>query len=111
MHMKPHRVVPTRTLLTAYGLEFVAFSLYALVIHRTQPWYQKHHLTIVTVMLGIIGAGSVPMTLVRRYPTMSAQEYEDITVGAFWVSFVPMAMQQALRSAINGTRRDKLNRG
>jgi hypothetical protein len=106
--MKPSRVVPLSTLLTAYGLEFIAFCGYALLIHHVQPWYQKRHLTIIAVMLGILGAGSVPMTLVRRYPTMSGQEYEDLTVAAFWVSFVPMAAQQALRSVINGSRRSTL---
>jgi hypothetical protein len=101
-------VVPPRVLLAAYGLECLGFGLYAVLIHHAQPWYQKRHLTIIAVLLGVLGTAAVPIALVRRYPAMSAQEYEAITVGAFCVSFMPMAVQQTLRSLVNGSQREQL---
>jgi hypothetical protein len=97
------------TIVTVFIVQFFWFVLVSLVVHYTQPWYQKHNLTIVPVFISVLSVGITMMVLARLVPVeLHWREYEYLTVIAFTVSFVPVGIQQGIRKAINGLHRDYL---
>jgi hypothetical protein len=98
-----------QTIITVFAIEFLWFVLVSAVVHHTQPWYQKRHLTIVPVFASVVSVGITMMTLARVVPVeLTWREYEYLTVLAFLVSFVPVAIQQGIRKVINGAHREHL---
>lgn len=97
------------TIITVFTIEFVWFMLVSVAVHYTQPWYQKRHLTIVPVFISVVSVGVTMMILARQVPIeLTWREYEYLTVLAFLVSFVPVALQQGIRQVVNGTHREYL---
>jgi hypothetical protein len=97
------------TIITVFAIEFVWFILVSVAVHYTQPWYQKRHLTIVPVFISVVSVGVTMMALARQVPVeLTWREYEFLTVLAFTVSVVPVAIQQGIRKVINGAHREYL---
>jgi MFS family permease len=73
-------------------------SLYAVLVHWAEPWYQRKRLTIFSVMIGVaIVGGMAELLFGVLYQLPEWSFYRNRIILLFALSAIPMGIQQFIR--------------
>jgi MFS family permease len=76
----------------------VVVSLYAVIVHAVEPWYQRKRLTIFSVMIGVALVGGMAELLFGiLYERPEWPFYRNRIILLFALSAIPMGIQQFIR--------------
>jgi hypothetical protein len=78
----------------AFAIQFVVACCYALALAPLRRWYERHHLTELTVIGGVLLSMAPANWLARRTPT-NWQQYEQHVMRGFATAAVPITLWQA----------------